>query len=51
VIDVIATELRRDAEICTRAERGTWITFPCEQRVRPGDKVFVVRAAETAQYR
>jgi putative protease len=46
VVEVSLTDLRRDEEVCTRAERGTWITFPCEQRVRTGDKVYVVRATE-----
>lgn len=46
VVELTLSELRRDAELCERAERGTWITFPCEQRVRTGDKVFVVREVE-----
>ena len=45
VVDLTVTALRRDEEVCTRAERGTWITFPCEARVRVNDKVFVVRPA------
>ncbi len=43
VVDLTVTDLRRDEEVCTRAERGTWITFPCPQRVRPNDKVFIVK--------
>ena len=42
VVDVMVTDLRRDEEVCTRAERGTWITFPCAQRVRTNDKVYKV---------
>jgi U32 family peptidase len=42
VVDVTVTALRRDAEVCERAERGTWITFPCDARVRTGDKVYRV---------
>jgi putative protease len=42
VVDVTVTDLRRDDEVCTRAERGTWITFPCAQRVRTNDKVYRV---------
>jgi len=45
VVDLTVTALRRDEEVCARAERGTWVTFPCPQRVRVGDKVFVVRVA------
>ena len=45
VVDLTVTALRRDDEVCARAERGTWVTFPCPQRVRVGDKVFVVRSA------
>jgi len=45
VVEVNLSELRRDEEICTRADRGTWVTFPCPQRVRTGDKVYVVRAS------
>ena len=43
VVDLVVRDLRRDEEICTRAERGTWVTFPCEQRVRINDKVFIVK--------
>ena len=43
VVDLTVTDLRRDEEVCTRAEKGTWITFPCEQRVRLNDKVFIVK--------
>ena len=43
VVDVTVTALRRDEEICDRAERGTWVTFPCAQRVRVNDKVFIVK--------
>jgi len=43
VVEVNLSELRRDEEICTRADRGTWVTFPCESRVRIGDKVYIVR--------
>lgn len=42
VVDVRVTDLRRDEEVCTRAERGTWITFPCAERVRTNDKVYRV---------
>jgi putative protease len=42
VVDVKVTALRRDDEVCTRAERGTWITFPCADRVRTHDKVYRV---------
>jgi putative protease len=42
VVDVQVTDLRRDEEVCTCAERGTWITFPCTERVRTGDKVYIV---------
>lgn len=48
VVDVTLSELRRDAEVCERAERGTWVTFPCGQRVRASDKVFVVKTERTA---
>jgi len=44
VVDLVARDLRRDDEVCTRAERGTWITLPCEQRVRLNDKVFIVKS-------
>ncbi len=43
VIDLTVTGLRRDEEVCERAERGTWVTFPCPQRVRLNDKVFIVK--------
>jgi len=43
VVDLTVTALRRDEEVCTRAEKGTWVTFPCEQRVRLNDKVFIVK--------
>lgn len=43
VVDLTVTELRRDEEVCARAERGTWVTLPCERRVRVNDKVFIVK--------
>jgi putative protease len=43
VVDLTVTSLRRDEEVCIRAERGTWVTLPCEQRVRVNDKVFIVK--------
>jgi putative protease len=48
VVELAVTALRREDEVCTRAERGTWVTLPCESRVRINDKVFVVRAASAA---
>jgi len=45
VVDLTVTALRRDDEVCERAGRGTWVTLPCPARVRPHDKVFVVRNA------
>jgi putative protease len=45
VVDLTVTGLRRDEEVCARAERGTWTTFPCKQRVRVNDKVFIVKGA------
>jgi len=45
VVDLTVTALRRDRETCERAERGTWVTVACPQRVRVNDKVFVVRAS------
>jgi putative protease len=42
VVDLTVTALRRDDAVCDRAERGTWITFPCARRVRLNDKVFLV---------
>lgn len=46
VVDLTVGALRRDDEVCERAERGTWVTLPCAARVRPNDKVFVVRDAK-----
>ena len=43
VVDLTVHELRRDETLCSRAEKGTWVTFPCEQRVRLNDKVFIVK--------
>lgn len=39
VVETTLASLRRDDEVLTTAERGTWATFPCP-RVRVGDKVF-----------
>jgi len=44
VVDLTVTDLRHDEEVRSRAERGTWITVPCPERVRANDKVFVVTA-------
>jgi hypothetical protein len=35
--------MRRDAETPVRAERGSWVTIPCPSRVRPNDRVYVLR--------
>jgi putative protease len=43
VVTVTASELRRDAEAPTRADRGTWVTLPCPTRVRLHDRVYVLR--------
>lgn len=42
VVKLVISEMRRDEEICTQAEKGTWVTLPCHERVRAGDKVFIV---------
>jgi putative protease len=42
VVDLTVAGLRRDEDVCDRAERGTWVTFPCDRRVRVNDKVFKV---------
>lgn len=44
VVELTATELRRDAATPIRAERGTWITLTCRDRVRTQDRVYVIRA-------
>jgi putative protease len=46
VVDLTVNALKRDHETCERAERGTWVTFACPQRVRAQDKVFVVRTVK-----
>jgi putative protease len=48
VVTVTATELRRDDETPVRAERGTWVTFPCPDRVRLHDRVYVIRALDAS---
>ena len=45
VVDLTAESMRRDAAVCSHAARGEWVTVPCPQRVRPGDKVFIVEPA------
>ena len=42
VVDLIVESLRRDDETPDVAERGNWITVPCREIVRAGDKVFLV---------
>jgi putative protease len=46
VVDLTVAELRRDEVLCNRAEKGTWVTFACPQRVRPNDKVFLVKGVD-----
>ena len=41
VVDVVVTDMRRDEEVVSKAERGTWVTFKCP-RARIGDKVFYI---------
>lgn len=43
VVELTVGAMRRDEECCHRAEKGTWVTVPCAERVRVNDKVFVVR--------
>lgn len=45
IVDLTVRELRRDADLFTRVEKGAWITVPCDQRVRISDKVFIVKPA------
>ena len=40
VVELTAGELRREAERLSEAERGTWVTLPCETRVRLHDVVY-----------
>ena len=42
IVNLAITEMRRDEERCKHAEKGTWVTLPCQERVRAGDKVFIV---------
>lgn len=42
IVKLTISEMRRDEERCVRAEKGTWVTLPCQERVRAGDKVFIV---------
>jgi len=45
VVELTATNLRRDTEQLERADKGTWVTIPCEQQVRTNDKVYIVLPA------
>ncbi len=42
VVEVAVSDVRRDADILERAEKGNWVTVPCPVRVRRGDKVYLV---------
>ncbi len=44
VVDVTIEELRRDEEVLSSAEKGTWATFR-SPRVRVGDKVYFMESA------
>jgi len=46
IVTLTVGELRRDETLCSRAEKGTWVTLPCPARVRTGDKVFLVEETE-----
>jgi hypothetical protein len=46
VVDLTVADLCHDEEVCSRAGKGTWITFPCEQRMRLNDKVFIVKSVK-----
>ncbi len=43
VVGLTVETMRHDRESLEHAERGTWVTLPCSERVRVNDKVFVVR--------
>ena len=42
VVDLTVASLRRDDEIPDVATRGNWVTIPCVEKVRVGDKVFLI---------
>ena len=47
VVDLKVGSLRQDARALERAERGEWVTFPCPEKVRVNDKVYLVVDART----
>ena len=42
-VRVVVDSIRRDNETLRIAERGNWATIPRPQRVRPGDRVFLLQ--------
>ncbi len=45
VVDLTVSALRRDTEDLIQAEKGNWVTIPCEDQVRVKDKVYIVLPA------
>lgn len=45
VADMTVTALRRDADQLEKAEKGNWVTIPCDQKVRANDKVYIILPA------
>ena len=45
VAEMTVAALQRDTEILTYAEKGKWVTIPCNEHVRANDKVYIVLPA------
>lgn len=42
VVDLCVETLRRDDLVLQKAEKGSWVTLPCSERVRINDKVYII---------
>jgi putative protease len=44
VVELTASALHRETEVLSTAERGNWVTLPCDSRVRHNDLVYRIVA-------
>ena len=43
VVDLKISSMRREQESVQTAEKGCWVTLPCNERVRTNDKVYIIK--------
>ncbi len=49
VVKMVVSELRQDEKELAQVKKGNWVTLPCNERVRRGDKVFLVEERKSEE--